>query len=325
MMHPTLAGIGLVRLGDSGFVPVNMEDDLCGKDVHDPHGQRMGRVEELYVDRQKRGEVRYLEVGSGGFLGIGEGHFLVPVEAVTRVSEDRVTVEPDRTEKVDGPAPFDNKVRPLSADDRRNDDHASPPIFDNAEGTADHRGDIHALFSRSVADSSSRTAVRMKAAPTHSVRPETHKGGGSSGAAWGVTGLMAKDILPEGPAERRRRGRLYALRAVDRLGLLGEGNLLATLAARPHLRWLADEEGARWAVLAHLGRIGDPGAFEEAVEWALQNRPSPEEAAAHVRRLRSGPHRPDAPRPGAYGSLARRTEPSVPRLVGATGKDERRC
>ena len=138
MMHPTLAGIGLVRLGDSGFVPVNMEDDLCGKDVHDPHGQRMGRVEELYVDRQKR-EVRYLEVGSGGFLGIGERRFLVPVEAVTRVSEDRVTVEPDRTEKVDGPAPFDNKVRPLSADDRRNDDHASPPIFDNAEGTADHR------------------------------------------------------------------------------------------------------------------------------------------------------------------------------------------
>jgi hypothetical protein len=153
MMHPTLAGIGLVRLGDSGFVPINMEDDLCGKDVHDPHGhphghphgRRMGRGEELYVARQER-EVRYLEVGSGGFLGIGERRFLVPVEAVTRVSEDRVTVEPDWTEKADGPAPFDNKVRPPSADDRRNDDHASPPIFGDAEGTADHRGDIHAVF-----------------------------------------------------------------------------------------------------------------------------------------------------------------------------------
>ncbi len=82
---------------------------------------------------------------------------------------------------------------------------------------------------------------------------------------------------------------MCALRAVDRLGLLGEGNLLAALAARPRLRWLADEEGARWAVLAQLGRIGDPGAFEEAVEWALQNRPRPEEAAAYVRRLRSLP------------------------------------
>ena len=119
-------------------------------------------------------------------------------------------------------------------------------------------------------------------------RTEAHEGGQNSDAVWGVGGVMAKDILPEGPAERRRRGRLYALRAADRLGLLGEGNLLAALGRRPRLRWLADEEGARWAVLAQLGRIGDPVAFERAVEWALETRPRPEEAAAHVRRLRSG-------------------------------------
>ena len=145
MMHPTQAGIGLVRLGDSDFVPANREDDLRGKDVYDPHGQRMGRVEDLYVDRQER-EVRFLEIGAGGFLGIGERRFLVPVEAVTKVSEDRVTVEPERTERAEGPAPFDTKVRPPSAADRRSDEHASPPIFGNAEGTDDHRGDIHARF-----------------------------------------------------------------------------------------------------------------------------------------------------------------------------------
>ncbi len=65
MMHPTLAGIGLVRLGDSGFVPANPEAYLRGKVVFDPHGQRMGRVEDLYIDRQER-EVRFLEVGTGG-------------------------------------------------------------------------------------------------------------------------------------------------------------------------------------------------------------------------------------------------------------------
>ena len=145
MIHPTQAGMGLVRLGDAGFVPANPEDDLRGKDVHDPHGQRMGRVEDLYVGRQER-EVRYLEVGAGGFLGIGERRFLVPVEAVTKVSEDRVTVEPDRTERAEGPAPFDTRVGPPSPEERRNDDHASPPIFGNAEGTADPRGDIHARF-----------------------------------------------------------------------------------------------------------------------------------------------------------------------------------
>jgi sporulation protein YlmC with PRC-barrel domain len=141
MMHPTQAGIGLVRLGDSDFVPANPEDYLRGKDVYDPHGQRMGCVEDLYVDRQER-EVRFLEVGAGGFLGIGERRFLVPVEAVTRVSEDRVVVEPERTEKADGPAPFDTKVRPPSTHDRRNDDYASLP-FGNAEGTVDPWGGHH--------------------------------------------------------------------------------------------------------------------------------------------------------------------------------------
>ncbi len=104
----------------------------------------MGSVEDLYIDRQER-EVRFLEVGVGGFLGIGERRFLVPVEAVTKVSGDRVTVEPARTEKADGPAPFGTKVRPPPADDRRNDDSASPP-FGNADGTADPRGGYHSSF-----------------------------------------------------------------------------------------------------------------------------------------------------------------------------------
>jgi PRC-barrel domain len=68
MMHPTHARIGLVRLSDSDFVTANPEDDLCGKGVYDPHGQRMGSVEDLYIDRQER-EVRYLEVGSGASWG----------------------------------------------------------------------------------------------------------------------------------------------------------------------------------------------------------------------------------------------------------------
>jgi hypothetical protein len=71
--------------------------------------------------------VRFLEVGAGGVLGIGEKHFLVPVEAVTKVAEDCVTIEPGRTEKVDGPAPFDTKVAPPSDNDSKSDDYASMP------------------------------------------------------------------------------------------------------------------------------------------------------------------------------------------------------
>ena len=144
MIHPTRAGIGLIRLGDSDFVPANPEQDIRGKGVLDAEGQRMGRVEDLYIDRQER-EVRFLEVGAGGVLGIGQKRFLVPVEAVTKVAEGWVTIEPGRTQRVDGPAPFDTKVAPPLAEDQRSDEHASPP-FGNAEGTADRRSGIHSSF-----------------------------------------------------------------------------------------------------------------------------------------------------------------------------------
>jgi sporulation protein YlmC with PRC-barrel domain len=126
MAHPTRAGIGLIRLGDSDFVPANPEDDLCGKGVLDAQGQRIGKVEDLYIDSDER-EVRFLEVGAGGVLGIGEKRFLVPVEAVTKVAEGWVTIEPGRTQRVAGPAPFDTKVAPPPAEDRRSDGYASLP------------------------------------------------------------------------------------------------------------------------------------------------------------------------------------------------------
>ena len=153
MTHPTRAGIGLVRLGDSDFVPANPEDDLRGKDVYDAGEQRIGSVEDLYfpscprnIDRKER-EARFLEVGAGGFLGIGQKPFLVPVEAVTQVTEDRVTIEPERTQKVEGPAPFDTKVAlPPAAEVRRADDYASPPYGSHQEG-ADRRGYVDSAFS----------------------------------------------------------------------------------------------------------------------------------------------------------------------------------
>jgi hypothetical protein len=129
---------------------------------------------------------------------------------------------------------------------------------------------------------------------------------------------MSKDLLPDDPAERRNRRRLCALRAMERLGLLGEENLIPTLAAKPELRWLADEEGARWDVLAQLGRIGHPATFEEAVAWALENRPSPEQAGAHVRRLRASTAAPSREAPDARGGPR---HPRPTRRNGTQGKE----
>jgi sporulation protein YlmC with PRC-barrel domain len=129
LTHPTRAGIGLVRLGDSDFVPANPEDDVRGKAVYEAQGQRLGSVEDLYIDRKER-EVRFLEVGAGGFLGIGEKPLLVPVEAVVGVAEDQVTIEAGRTQKGEGPAPFDTKVAPPPADASRAEDYAWLPYGD---------------------------------------------------------------------------------------------------------------------------------------------------------------------------------------------------
>jgi sporulation protein YlmC with PRC-barrel domain len=141
MMHPSRAGIGLVRLGDSDFVPANPENEVRGKVVYDAEGQRIGTVEDLYIDPKER-ELRFLEVGAGGFLGIGEKHYLVPVEAVTQVAENRVTIAAGGKEKVDGSALLDTKVAPPCADGPR-EDYASLPRGNTEEIAALRRDIIH--------------------------------------------------------------------------------------------------------------------------------------------------------------------------------------
>ena len=122
MTQRTTAEIGFVKFSDSDFVFENPEQDIRGKDVYDVDGEQIGSVDDLYIDRQER-KVRFLEVGTGGFLGIGEKHLLVPVESVREVSEARVTVEPGR-EKVAGSPPFDaTVVAPTTAYQRRRQAH----------------------------------------------------------------------------------------------------------------------------------------------------------------------------------------------------------
>ncbi len=105
--------LGFVKLSDSDFVLQNPEQDIRGKDVYAIYGEQIGSVENLYIDRQER-KVRFLEVGAGGFLGMGQKHFLVPVEAVTEVGENWVTIAPGGDE-VAGSPPFDTKVMPPTA------------------------------------------------------------------------------------------------------------------------------------------------------------------------------------------------------------------
>ena len=79
---------------------------------------------------------------------------------------------------------------------------------------------------------------------------------------------------------------------MERLGLVGGGELKRALVDGPALWWLVDEKGARWGILAKLGRIRDREEFDAAVRWVLEYRPRTKEAVAEIRRLRTGKSRP---------------------------------
>jgi sporulation protein YlmC with PRC-barrel domain len=113
MTDRTHAGFGLVRLSDSEFILEDRAQDVRGLDVYDANGEEIGTVEGLYVDQEER-KVRFLDVGAGGLLGLGEKSFLIPVEAVREVNDDGVVVDQSR-EKVEDSPPFDTSVVPQAS------------------------------------------------------------------------------------------------------------------------------------------------------------------------------------------------------------------
>jgi sporulation protein YlmC with PRC-barrel domain len=81
----------LERLSDSSLVLSEPDQDIRGRKVIDQHGADIGHVSGLFIDEGER-KVRMLELRSGGFIGIGERHFLLPVDAISSVDENEVHV-----------------------------------------------------------------------------------------------------------------------------------------------------------------------------------------------------------------------------------------
>ena len=100
----------LVKLGDTDLTVLSPADDIRGRAVEDRDGKKIGTVEGLMIDRDER-KVRYLQVEAGGFLGLGERHFLIPVDAVARVDAADVRVNEMR-ERVVGAPGYDPELGP---------------------------------------------------------------------------------------------------------------------------------------------------------------------------------------------------------------------
>ena len=92
----------LDRLSDTGLTLSDPSQDIRGRKVVDRHGADIGHVSGLFVDEDVR-RVRMLEIRAGGFIGIGERHFLLPVDAIMKIGKDEVRVSETRERIVHSP------------------------------------------------------------------------------------------------------------------------------------------------------------------------------------------------------------------------------
>jgi sporulation protein YlmC with PRC-barrel domain len=89
---------------DSAFTFENPKDDIRGFTVRDSAGEKIGKVDQLLVDPDAR-KVRFLQVGHGGFLGIGREHSLLPVDAIQSVDYENREVYINQTRERIGGSP----------------------------------------------------------------------------------------------------------------------------------------------------------------------------------------------------------------------------
>ena len=102
----------LKTLRDLGETVSSDDEDIRGRMVKDIDGRDLGKIESLLVDADAA-KVRFMEVASGGFLGLGETKSLIPVEAITRITDQEVHISHTR-EHVAGAPSYDPE---LAADD----------------------------------------------------------------------------------------------------------------------------------------------------------------------------------------------------------------
>lgn len=98
-----LSRMRLVKLSDTDLTVADTSIDVRGRTVIDRAGDEIGEVDDLLID-EVESKVRMLRVASGGFLGIGERTFLIPVEAVTRIDAEHVHIDQTREHVAGSPA-----------------------------------------------------------------------------------------------------------------------------------------------------------------------------------------------------------------------------
>lgn len=114
-----LLGLGVAALvyAAESALPWNLQKSsmIVGSTVQNAQGENLGKIEELVVDPGDN-RVVYAVVSFGGFLGIGEKWFAIPMSAMTRGQAENIfilAVDKDRLQHAPG---FDKDKWPVTAD-----------------------------------------------------------------------------------------------------------------------------------------------------------------------------------------------------------------
>jgi sporulation protein YlmC with PRC-barrel domain len=104
--------MNLVRLARHQH-PAPPDQALRKKDVFDSGARHIGHVENLYVEEDSR-RLRFVDVVTSGFMGLGRKHCLVPVEAITEQAPGSITLAVDQRtlESESAPAFFNPQLVP---------------------------------------------------------------------------------------------------------------------------------------------------------------------------------------------------------------------
>ena len=79
-----------------------MPHDLIHREIIGFDDERIGFVRDLLID-EVDWKVRFLHATQGGFLGLDDRHFLIPIEAVRRVAGGFLRVELSKDQVLGGP------------------------------------------------------------------------------------------------------------------------------------------------------------------------------------------------------------------------------
>jgi sporulation protein YlmC with PRC-barrel domain len=92
----------LEKRSDTFLTLADPTQDVRNFKVVDRHDEEIGHVSDLFIDQAER-TIQMLEIRAGGFLGLGERHFLLPISAITSVTNGEVHVNQTRERIVGAP------------------------------------------------------------------------------------------------------------------------------------------------------------------------------------------------------------------------------